>query len=111
MKKLLLVLSIVSLLYSCQTVESQSISEEQKKDQKFQDLLNKIQETKQQTIISQNKATEKETKIVNNTVDKIVSLKEEVKNLKSELNEKNEKLNGIINDTGSKFKLLPISGN
>ena len=48
---------------------------------------------------------------MNGAVEKIVTLKEEVKTLKSELNEKNQVLNGIINDTGSKFKLLPISNN
>jgi hypothetical protein len=40
-----------------------------------------------------------------------VNLKEEVKTLKSELNEKNQKLNGIISDTGIKFNLLPIKQN
>ena len=111
MKRGLFFLCIVLVSYSCQSVESQPLSNEQREDQQFQDLLKKIEETKQQTIVSQNKATEKESKIVNGAVDKIVSLKEEVKNLKSELNEKNEKLNGIINDSGSKFKLLPISNN
>jgi hypothetical protein len=40
-----------------------------------------------------------------------VLFRSEVKTLKSELDEKNKTLNGIISDTGSKFKLLPISNN
>jgi uncharacterized protein YcfL len=111
MKNLFFLSLVILVFISCQVVESQPISEEQKKEQEFQNLINKIQETKQQTIISQFKATEKETKIVNGAVETIVNLKEEVQNLKNELNEKNQKLNGIINDTGSKFDLLPISNN
>jgi len=111
MKRLLIFLGIVIFLNSCQVLESQPLNKEQIDEQQFQDLLKKIEETKQESIISQYKASEKEKNIVNGAVDKIVSLKEEVKNLKSELNEKNEKLNGIINDSGSKFKLLPISSN
>ena len=111
MKKILSFLPIILLFNACQYAESQSISEEQKKDQKFIELIKKIEATKEQTIVSQDKATKQEAKIVNKAVNTIVSLKEEVKNLKSELNEKNERLNGIISDTGSKFKLLPISDN
>jgi ribosomal protein S20 len=111
MKKLLSFLPIILLFNACQVADSQTISEEQKKEQAFQEFIKKIEETKKQSIISQDNATKQETKIVDGAVDKIVSLKEEVKSLKSELNEKNEKLNGIISDTGSKFKLLPISNN
>jgi hypothetical protein len=111
MKKILSFLPIILLLNSCQVVESQTISEEQKKDQEFIELIKKIEATKQQSIIYQDNATKQESKIVNKAVEKIVTLKEEVKTLKSELNEKNEKLNGIISDTGNKFKLLPISNN
>jgi len=111
MKKILSFLPIILLLNACQVVESQTISEEQKKEQDFIELIKKIELTKQESIISQDNATKQESKIVNNAVEKIVTLKEEVKTLKSELNEKNEKLNGIISDTGSKFKLLPISNN
>jgi hypothetical protein len=111
MKKILSFLPIIILLNSCQSAESQSISEEQREEQAFKQLINKIEETKRETIISQDNATKQESKIVNGAVEKIVTLKEEVKTLKSELNEKNQMLNGIINDTGSKFKLLPISDN
>lgn len=111
MKKLLSFLPIVLLLNACQLAESQSISDEQRKEQSFQEMIKKIEETKRQSILYQDNATKQESIIVNGAVEKIVTLKEEVKNLKSELNEKNEKLNGIISDTGSKFKLLPISNN
>lgn len=111
MKKILSFLPIILMLNACQVVESQTISDEQKKDQEFIELIKNIEVTKQQSIISQDNATKQENKIVNGAVEKIVTLKEEVKTLKSELNEKNQKLNGIISDTGSKFKLLPISNN
>jgi hypothetical protein len=111
MKRVLFFLSIVNVFISCQVVGSQPLNEEQKKDQQFQELLNKSEETKQQSILSQSVADEKQNKIVNGAVEKIITLKQEVESLKNELNEKNEKLNGIINDTGSKFKLLPISSN
>jgi hypothetical protein len=111
MKKLLSFLPIILLLNACQVAESQTISEEQKKDQEFIELLKKIEATKQQSIVSQDNATKQEAKIVDGAVKTIVNLKEKVKTLKSELNEKNERLNGIISDTGSKFKLLPISDN
>lgn len=111
MKKILSFLPIILFFSSCQYAESQSISEEQKKDQEFIELIKKTEATKQLSIISQDNATKNEAKIVNGAVNKIIGLQEEVKNLKSELNEKNERLNGIISDTGSKFKLLPISDN
>jgi hypothetical protein len=111
MKKILSFLPLIILLSSCQIAESQSISEEQREEQAFKQLINKIEETKRETIISQEKATKQESKIVNGAVEKIVTLKEEVKNLKSELDEKSKTINGIISDTGSKFKLLPISNN
>lgn len=111
MKKILSFLPIILMLNACQVAESQTISDEQKKDQEFIELIKNIEVTKQQSIISQDNATKQENKIVNGAVEKIVTLKEEVKTLKSELNEKNQKLNGIISDTGSKFKLLPISNN
>jgi hypothetical protein len=111
MKKILSFLPIILLFNACQVAESQTISEEQKKEQEFIELIKKAEATKQQSIVSQDNATKQEGKIVDGAVATIVNLKEEVKNLKSELNEKNEKLNGIISDTGSKFKLLPISDN
>ena len=110
MKNILLFILFITL-YSCQSAESHNISEEQKKDQAFQELIKKIEVTKQESIVSQDKASKQESKIVDGAVNKIVNLKQEVLNLKNELDEKNQKLNGIFNDTGSKFKLLPISNN
>lgn len=110
MKNIFLFIFTISI-YSCQSVESQTISEEKKKEQAFQELIKKIEATKQESILSQENASKQEAKIVDGAVNKIVSLKQEVMNIKNELDEKNQKLNGILNDTGSKFKLLPISNN
>ena len=51
-----------------------------------------------------NKAEEKQAKIVDNTIAKIVELKTEINELKQELN-------NINSDTTTKFKLFPISDN
>ena len=110
MKNIIFILFIISFS-CCQIADSQNISEEQKKEQAFQELIKKIEITKQQTIVSQENASKQESKIVNGAVEKIVTLKKEVVNLKIELDEKNQKLNGIFNDTGRKFNLLPISHN
>jgi hypothetical protein len=111
MKKILYFISIFIIFNACQLADGQNVSDEQKKDQEFIELIKKTEATKQLSIISQDNATKNEAKIVNGAVNKIIGLQEEVKTLKSELNEKNERLNGIISDTGSKFKLLPISDN
>jgi hypothetical protein len=44
MKKILSFLPIIILLNSCQSAESQSISEEQREEQAFKQLINKIEE-------------------------------------------------------------------
>ena len=71
MKKILSFLPIIILLNSCQNAESQSISKEQREEQEFKQLINKIEKTKRETIISQEKATKEESKIVNGAVDKV----------------------------------------
>ena len=97
---------------SCQLITGQKIDEQQKKDEEFDKLINKVKATNEQSANVQKKASEKASNIVNNTVKKITDLKQEVSNLKNELNEVKAKLD-VANtiDSGSKFELRPISNN
>ena len=97
---------------SCQLITGQKIDEQQKKDEEFDKLINKVKATNEQSANVQKKASEKASSIVTNTVKKITDLKQEVSNLKNELNEVKAKLD-VANtiDTGSKFVLRPISSN
>lgn len=91
-------------LYACQGTTAQSPSKDMQEEKEFQDLLNKVSATQQATAQMQKSAEEKQSKIVDKTVTKIVDLKTEVNELKKELN-------SINTDTNRKFKLLPISDN
>jgi hypothetical protein len=108
MKAILLIFLTFSL-YSCTNLVGQKQDEEFLKDQELMKLMNQFSATSANNQMAQGKADNKAKQIVTKAVETIVTLKDEIKALKLELNEKNDKLNGIINDTGSKFKLLPIS--
>ena len=107
------IIYIICILFSsCQLITGQKIDEEKKKDVEFESLINKANQTNEQSAKVQKKASEKASTIVNNTVKKITDLKQEVNNLKTELNEVKAKLD-VANtiDSGSKFVLRPISDN
>ena len=89
---------------SCTSGISQQPSEEAKKEEEFQKVLNmaKEQQIKNQQIMKA--ADEKTNHVITKTSEQIVTLKQEVKQLKQELNETTVKPN-----TGTKFKLLPIA--
>jgi hypothetical protein len=108
MKAILLIFLTFSL-YSCTTLVGQKQDEEFLKDQELIKLMNQFSATSANNQMAQGKADNKAKQIVTKAVETIVTLKDENKALKLELNEKNDKLNRIINDSGSKFKLLPIS--
>lgn len=107
--KVILLIFLTLSLYSCTTLVGQKQDEEFLKDQQLMKLMNQFSATSANNKMAQGKADNKAKQIVTKAVETIVTLKDENKALKLELNEKNDKLNGIINDTGSKFKLLPIS--
>ena len=56
----------------------------------------------------QKKASESQTKIVKETITKIVTLKEENNNLKKQLNEIKGRLDSVNDDMGIQVKLSPI---
>lgn len=94
-------------LFGC-GVTAQDISEDTKEDQEFQKLLKKSQANIQSQAAIQEVASNEQKKIVAQTVNKIVELKEENKELKVELNETKAKLDSVSLDTLVPFQLLPI---
>ena len=87
-------------LYGC-SLTAQEQSKEQKVDNEFQLLLNKVNENNINSSLVQKEASKKEKKIITNTINNI-------NNLKSELSEVKARLDSIAIDTGSSFSLLPI---
>jgi esterase/lipase len=90
-------------LFGC-SVTAQEPSKDLMKDAEFEQLLKKVEQTSIDGIKVQEQADKQQKTIINETVNKIVSLK-------SELNEVKSKLDSLDNDTGSKYILLPISNN
>lgn len=88
-------------LYGC-SLTAQEPSKEQKIDNEFQLLLNKVNENNVNSSLVQKEASKKEKKIITNTINNI-------NNLKTELSEVKARLDSIAIDTGSSFSLLPIS--
>ena len=87
-------------LYGC-SLTAQEPSKEQKIDNEFQLLLNKVNENNINSSLIQKEASKKEKKIITNTINNI-------NNLKTELSEVKARLDSITIDTGSSFSLLPI---
>jgi len=90
-------------LFGC-SVTAQEPSKELNKDADFEQLLNKVKQTAIEGTKAQEEADKQQKTIIKQTVNKIVSLK-------SELNEVKSKLDSLDNDTGTKYILLPISNN
>jgi hypothetical protein len=80
---------------------AQEPSKEQKIDNEFQLLLNKVNENNVNSSLVQKEASKKEKKIITNTINNI-------NNLKTELSEVKARLDSITIDTGNSFSLLPI---
>ena len=88
---------------------AQNESETAKKDREFQNLLLKVEQNTQASAKVQEQASKKQSQIVTETVSKIITLKEENKDLKTELDEIKTKLDSASADTIMPFELLPIS--
>jgi hypothetical protein len=88
---------------------TQNVSEEQRKEIEFEKMMQNVDNQNKLTAQAQVDAVKKESAIVNQTVNKIIDLKEEVFNLKVELNVFKANSDSSIADTNNKFKLLPIS--
>ena len=94
---------IFIFLFGC-TLTAQEPSKDLMKDAEFEQLLKKVEQTSIDGIKVQEQADKQQKTIINETVNKIVSLK-------NELNEVKSKLDSFDSDTGSKYILLPISNN
>jgi esterase/lipase len=94
---------IFIFLFGC-TLTAQEPSKDLMKDAEFEQLLKKVEQTSIDGIKVQEQADKQQKTIINETINKIVSLK-------SELNEVKSKLDSLDNDTGTKYILLPISDN
>ncbi|NBQ17906.1 hypothetical protein EBU24_06340 [bacterium] len=99
---------LLIFLIGCQ-VTAQNESETAKKDREFNNLLLKVEQNTQASAKVQKEASKKQSQIVTETVSKIITLKEENKNLKIELDEVKIKLDSVANDTAYEFILLPIA--
>lgn len=98
----------ILFLFGC-SVSAQKTSEELIQEREFQDLMSKVTQTNNRSVLVQEAATKKEAELVTKAVATIVSMKGEIKDLKIELNEVKSKLDSVSIDTNGKFMLLPIS--
>jgi hypothetical protein len=98
----------ILFLFGC-NVSAQKTSEELIQEREFEQLMSKVRQTNNRSLLVQEAATKKEAELVTKAVATIVSMKGEIKDLKIELNEVKSKLDSISIDTGGKFMLLPIS--
>jgi len=98
---------LLIFLLGCQAT-AQNESETAKKDREFQDLLLKVEQNTQASAKVQKDASKKQSQIVTEAVNTIITLKEENKDLKTELNEVKVKLDSVNADTIIPFVLLPI---
>jgi seryl-tRNA synthetase len=94
-------------LFGCQAT-AQNESDTAKKDREFQNLLLKVEQNTQASAKVQKDASKKQSQIVTEAVNTIITLKEENKDLKTELNEVKVKLDSANADTIIPFVLLPI---
>jgi tellurite resistance protein len=103
-------LFILFVLYGCHSASTQAVSDENMKELEFQKLMEGVKKTNQLSVLTQQKAAEKEVQIVGKAVKTIVSLKSEVNQLKSELNEVKSKLDSAntVDTSSKKFHLRPI---
>ncbi len=93
------------------TASAQNQNEDLKDDIEFQKLMNKVTQTNDLSVQVQAKASKKEAELVTKAVATITELKQEVKILKTELNDVKATLDSVSNDTGISFKLLAIPDN
>ena len=81
-----------------------------KADNQIKELQDKVKESQVQSDSVQGLASEDNKKVITKTVNTIVTLKQEVKELKTELNEVKAKLDSanFVDTNSTKFKLRPI---
>jgi len=81
-----------------------------KADNQIKELQDKVKQSQVQSDSVQGVASEDNKKVITKTVNTIVTLKQEVKELKTELNEVKAKLDSAnsVDTNSTKFQLRPI---
>lgn len=98
---------IFMFLFGCSLKAQNRI--EDPKEKEYRALMSNFNNTLEVSADVQDKASNKQTELVDQAVETITSLKNEVSNLKIELNEVKAKLDSVTTDSGRNFVLLPIS--
>jgi esterase/lipase len=98
---------LLIFLFGCQAT-AQNESETAKKDREFQNLLSKVEENTKASAKVQEQASKKQSQIVTEAVNTIITLKEENKDLKTELNEIKTKLDSATAIIDIPFLILPL---
>jgi esterase/lipase len=96
-------------MYGCQNITAQSKDKTLEKDADFENLMKQVKNNDELTFKISADATNEQKQIVQETVNKIVALKEENKDLKEQLNETKAKLDIASIDTLIPFTISPIS--
>ena len=104
-------LVITILFWGCVPAIANKDSENLQKEKKFEALMKKVSQTNELSIKVQEAASKKESELVTKAVQTIITLKQENKELKTEINEIKAKLDSIDNDTIMPFIILPIASN
>jgi seryl-tRNA synthetase len=101
---------IISILFwGCVPAIANNDSDNLQKEKEFEALMNKVTQTNEMSIEVQKAASKKEAELVTKAVKTISTLKEENKELKSEINEIKAKLDSVNADTLIPFVIGPIS--
>ena len=98
---------LLIFLFGCQAT-AQNESDTAKKDREFQNLLLKVEQNTQASAKVQKDASKKQSQIVTEAVNTIITLKEENKDLKTELNEVKVKLDSANAIIDIPFLILPL---
>lgn len=111
MKKIVFFIGLSFFLYSCSNSIGQQPSEEAKKEQEFNEIMKKVNETRMNNQKIMSAVDKKTSEVIEKTAETINTLKEENKQLKKEINETGKKLYPIDDTIGNiKFTLRPVSG-
>lgn len=101
-------LALIILFAGCTTIGAQD-GEALAKEREFDELVKKTSANLNLSLATQASASKKQSEIVEQTVNKITTLKTEVTQLKTELKDVKEKFDSVSADTGVSFLVLPIS--
>lgn len=95
-------------LYSCQSGNAQKVDPTLSEDREFEEFMKQVNDNQEVAAKIQAAAAQSQTKLVEQTVSKIVTLKTEVTTLKTELEDVKQKLDSVSADTGISYRVLPI---